>query len=234
LLEVSDLKVQRAEFKVLHGVTLKVPEGRLCSLVGANGSGKTTLLGCISGLIRNYSGKVRFAGQEITALGPHQIARLGLIQVPEGRKLFPEMTVLENLIVGSTASSKSISVRQNLEQVFSIFPRLQERHNQLALSLSGGEGQMLAIARGLMGQPRLLMLDEPSMGLAPLVVREIFEVFRKLNQSGMTILLVEQNVKQSLRISHYTYVLENGRIALEGSSSALLQDPHTQQAYLGM
>ena len=234
MLSIQDLRIKRGDFKVLHGVTLKVQEGILTSLVGANGAGKSTLLCCISGLIRPSSGSIRFADREITGRPPHEIARLGLIQIPEGRKLFPEMTVRENLILGSTPVPHPFSLSENLDKVFRIFPRLQERQNQLAQTLSGGEGQMLAIARGLMSQPKLLMLDEPSLGLAPLVVHELFQIFHSLNRSGLTLLLVEQNVKQSLRISDYAYVIEIGRIASEGTGSTLLQDPHTQKAYLGM
>ncbi|MGB9591137.1 MAG: ABC transporter ATP-binding protein [Candidatus Kryptoniota bacterium] len=234
MLEINNLSVKYGAFKALDNISLKVPEGKIVSIVGANGAGKTTLLKTISGLLKPQSGSILFRGCELTSYPAHKIVHLGVVQVPEGRKLFPEMTVLDNLLCGGIHPNAKKLREQYLENAFALFPRLHERKNQQAKSLSGGEQQMLAIARGLVSAPMLLMLDEPSLGLAPIMVKQIFEIVKKLNASGLTILLVEQNVHQSLLISDYAYVLETGRIVLEGEARNLLQQESVRQAYLGI
>jgi len=234
LLEVNDLYVSYGDVPVLHGVTLSVEEGEIVTIVGANGAGKTTLLKTVSGFLKPTKGEILFLGERISYLYPHKIVEKGLVCIPEGRKIFPTLSVLENLQLGAYIARAKLRRGENLEKVFSMFPILRERSEQLAGTLSGGEQQMLAIARGLMAMPRLLMLDEPSLGLAPKVVMEIFNVVREMNKEGTTILLVEQNVFGALELSNRGYVLENGRIFLEGKSSDLLKNEHIREAYLGI
>jgi branched-chain amino acid transport system ATP-binding protein len=233
LLEVENLNVQYGAFKALHDVSLTVENGLIVSIVGANGAGKTTLLNTISGLLRPTSGRITFEGQELTALPGHKVVHQGVVQIPEARKLFPDMSVYDNLICGAMHPRAKPGREETVETVFELFPVLRERRTQLAKTLSGGEQQMLAIGRGLMARPKLLMLDEPSLGLAPLLVRQIFEVVQELKARELTILLVEQNVRQSLAIADYAYVLETGQVVLSGPGREVLEDEHTKRAYLG-
>jgi branched-chain amino acid transport system ATP-binding protein len=234
LLRVRDIDVAYGDVQVLHGMSLDVEEGEIVALVGANAAGKSTTLNAISGIIRAARGAIEFEGKRIDHAPPYDIVTLGLVQVPEGRKLFPYMTVLENLELGAYSKEARRARAKTLELVFAMLPRLQERQSQLAGSLSGGEQQMLAIGRGMMSLPRLLMLDEPSLGLAPLLVRQILDTVKEANARGTTVLLVEQNVQHSLKLAHRGYVLENGRIVLEGKGEDLLVNPHLKKAYLGM
>ena len=233
MLEVENINVQYGAFKALYDVSLTVEDGLIVSIVGANGAGKTTLLNTISGLLRPTSGKITFDGIELTALPGHKIVHEGVVQIPEGRKLFPKMTVYDNLISGAMHPRAKAGREDTIEEVFDLFPVLRERRDQLARTLSGGEQQMLAIGRGLMSRPKLLMLDEPSLGLAPLLVRQIFQVVPELKARGLTILLVEQNVRHSLTVADYAYVLETGRVVLSGPGREVLEDEHTRRAYLG-
>jgi len=233
LLEVQNINVQYGAFRALYDVSLTVEDGLIVSIVGANGAGKTTLLNTISGLLRPTSGKITFDGIELTTLPAHKIVHQGVVQIPEGRKLFPNMTVYDNLISGAMHPRAKPDREKTIEEVFDLFPVLRERRGQLAKTLSGGEQQMLALGRGLMSKPKLLMLDEPSLGLAPLLVRQIFEIVQELKARGLTILLVEQNVRHSLAIADYAYVLETGRIVLSGSGREVLENEHTRRAYLG-
>jgi branched-chain amino acid transport system ATP-binding protein len=233
LLEVENINVQYGAFKALYDVYLTVEDGLIVSIVGANGAGKTTLLNTISGLLRPTSGKITFDGIELTELPGHKIVHEGVVQIPEGRKLFPDMSVYDNLISGAMHPRAKANREDTIEEVFDLFPLLRERRTQLARSLSGGEQQMLAIGRGLMSRPKLLMLDEPSLGLAPLLVRQIFQVVPELKARGLTILLVEQNVRHSLAIADYAYVLETGHVVLSGPGREVLEDEHTRRAYLG-
>jgi branched-chain amino acid transport system ATP-binding protein len=234
LLEVRDLSLAYGDVPVLHGISLRVDEGEIVSLVGANGAGKTTTLRAVSGLLSAAAGEVTFAGTRLTALPPSRIVELGIGHVPEGRQLFTNMTVAENLEIGAYLGRARAELPQTLARVTALFPRLAERRQQQAGTLSGGEQQMLAIARALMSRPRLLMLDEPSLGLAPLMVKAIFEAIRRISCEGTTVLLVEQNLVQSLRLSDRGYVLETGRIVLEGKADELLANPHTRRAFFGL
>ena len=234
MLNVKGIDVAYGDVRVLHGVSLSVEEGEIVALVGANAAGKTTTLNSISGLLRARRGSIEFCGKRIDHIAPYDIVALGLVQVPEGRRLFPYMTVLENLELGAFTAEARRQKNKSLEFVFGLLPILRERQSQLAGSLSGGQQQMLAIGRGLMARPRLLMLDEPSLGLAPLMVRQILETVQEANAQGTTVLLVEQNVQHSLRLAHRGYVLENGRIVLQGKGTELLNDQHLKKAYLGM
>jgi len=220
--------------QILHDVTLEVREQEIVTIVGANGAGKTTLLKTVVGILRPTSGEIQFLGERIDHLHPHQIVDKGLVRIPEGRKIFPSLSVLENLELGSYLPKPKTRRSESLGKVFSLFPVLKERSGQLAGTLSGGEQQMLAIGRGLMSLPHLLMLDEPSLGLAPLLVRDIFRKVREINQDGTTILLVEQNVFNALDMAHEGYVLENGRIVLNGKSRDLLGNDYIKEAYLGI
>ncbi|HEY8417479.1 MAG TPA: ABC transporter ATP-binding protein [Limnochordales bacterium] len=233
MLVVRGLHAGYRSVQVLYDVALTVSEGQCCALVGANGAGKTTLLRTLSGLLRPWAGTIEFGGERIDGREPHVIVEKGLVQVAEGRRLFPRMTVLENLRLGASTPRAASEREQNLERVFALFPRLKERQGQAAGTLSGGEQQMLAIGRALMASPRLLMLDEPSQGLAPKLVQQIFEVCQEINRQGIAVLLVEQNVQHALRIAHWAYVLENGRIVMEGPGSELLGDDALRRAYLG-
>jgi branched-chain amino acid transport system ATP-binding protein len=234
MLEVSNLNVFYGKSQALQDVSLKVNEKEIVALVGANGAGKTTLLNTISGLLRPASGSVEFLGKRIDRLAPHIIVQLGISQIPEGRKLFTDMTVRENLELGAYASETWKRRKETLEQVYQLFPALKERRKQSANKLSGGEGQMLAIGRGLMSSPKLCMFDEPSYGLAPKLLSEVFEVIKRLREQGITVLLVEQNVRRTLETADRVYVLENGRIVLEGKGKDLLQDEQVKKAYLGL
>ena len=234
MLEVSNLNVFYGKSQALRDVSLKVSEGEIVALVGANGAGKTTLLNTISGLLRPASGSVEFLGKRINRLAPYRIVKLGICQIPEGRKLFTDMTVRENLEMGAYFSEAWKRRKETLEQVYQIFPVLKERRRQSAKKLSGGEGQMVAIGRGLMSSPRLCMFDEPSYGLAPKLFSEVLEVIKHLREQGITIFMVEQNVRRTLEVADRAYVLENGQIVLEGKGKDLLQDEQVKKAYLGL
>jgi branched-chain amino acid transport system ATP-binding protein len=234
LLRVDGIEVGYGDLTAVRDVSLEVREGEAVALIGANGAGKTTTLRAVSGLLPLRRGRIEFEGQRLDGLSSAQIVARGLAHVPEGRQLFPTMTVLENLELGARTPAARASVRDSLAQVFDLFPRLQERAAQLAGTLSGGEQQMCAIGRGLMARPRLLMLDEPSLGLAPVMVKTIFEDLGRINGRGITILLVEQNVLRSLHLAHRGYVLENGRMTLSGARDDLLSSGHIKQAYLGL
>ena len=234
MLKINELDAFHAKTQALWDVSLTVAEAEIVALVGSNGAGKTTLLHTISGLLRPASGRIQFLGQRIDGLPPHSVMELGISHVPEGGSVFPDMTVRENLDMGAYPLRAWKQKEETLEQVYRIFPLLEERKRQLARTLSGGERQMLAIGRGLMSRPRLCLFDEPSYGLAPLLVAEIFRVIQELRDQGITILLIEQNVRQSLEIADRAYVLENGRIALEGNSDELLQEELVRKAYLGL
>jgi len=234
MLEVRNLMVTYGAITALHGVSLHVHQGDIVTLIGANGAGKTTTLKAISGLLKCRSGEILFQGRNISNERPHQIVKLGISQVPEGRMIFANLTVLENLQMGAYLRTDKNAVRNEMDYVFSIFPRLRERLDQVGGTLSGGEQQMLAIGRALMSRPKFLMLDEPSLGIAPLLVKTIFEKIVEINrQHGITILLVEQNANLALEISRYGYVLETGRIILQDQSPALRQNPQVRNAYLG-
>ncbi len=234
MLEVSNLDVFYGKSQALRDVSLKVNEGEIVALVGTNGAGKTTLLNTISGLLRPASGSVEFLGKRIDRLAPHKVMKLGICQIPEGRKLFTDMTVRENLEMGAYTSEAWRRRKETFEQVYQIFPVLKERRKQSASKLSGGEGQMVAIGRGLMSNPKLCMFDEPSYGLAPKLFSEVLEVIKSLREQGITILLVEQNVRNTLEVADRAYVLENGQIILEGKGKDLLQDEQVKTAYLGL
>ena len=233
LLELSGLHAGYGRMEVLRGIGLVVDEGEIVCLIGANGAGKTTTLACISGLIRPTQGKIRFSGHDLGRRPGHEIVSLGLSQVPEGRRIFAELTVRENLEMGAYARRDREGIRKDLERVNGLFPILVEREKQLGGTLSGGEQQMLAIGRAMMARPKMLLLDEPSLGLAPIIVRQIFEVVRELNREGVTILLVEQNAGEALRLSSRGYVLETGSIPLSGYAKDLIHHPDVKKAYLG-
>jgi branched-chain amino acid transport system ATP-binding protein len=234
LLHVNGINTFYFSVQVLRDVSFDIAAGEIVSIVGANGAGKTTIMKTVSGLLSPRSGEVQFLGERIDRLPPHKIVEKGLIQIAEGRKLFATLSVMENLTLGAFHRSAKKKRSESRETVFGIFPTLRERKDQIAGTLSGGEQQMLAIGRGLMSLPKLLMLDEPSLGLAPLMVKEIFGVVTKINGQGTTILLVEQNIKHSLALASRGYVLENGKIILSGNSADLLSNEHTKKAYLGM
>jgi len=234
LLELRAVEVAYGDLPALRGVSLSVEAGETLSVVGANGAGKTTMLRAIPGLMRPRAGEIFLDGVRLDTLPSHAIVEHGVVQVPEGRKIFPSLTVLENLEMGSYISAARARRREGLERVFALFPRLEERRGQAAGTMSGGEQQMLAIGRALMARPRVLMLDEPSLGLAPIIVKEIFRIIGEINQLGTTVLLVEQNTRQALALSRRGYVLENGRVVLEGSGADLLGNEHVKRAYLGM
>ncbi|GAB6157397.1 ABC transporter ATP-binding protein [Desulfotomaculum varum] len=233
LLEVKDLHVSYGAIRALKGISCQVAEGEIVALIGANGAGKTTTLRTISGLIRPQAGSITYQGQPITKLPPHRIVSLGICQVPEGRRVFTRMTVLENLEMGAYSRKDKANIKSDIERVFQRFPRLAERKSQLAGTLSGGEQQMLAMGRALMSRPTVLLMDEPSMGLAPMLVQEIFSIIQEINQNGTTILLVEQNAHMALSIAHRAYVLETGELVLAGSAKELANNPEVRKAYLG-
>ena len=231
LLELHDVHVSYGSVRALQEVSMAVEEGEIVTLLGANGAGKTTTLRSVSGLLRTAPGSIRFQDREIVGVAPHQIVALGISHVPEGRRIFPRMTVLENLDMG--AYRRRGNIGPELERVFTLFPVLKERRKQMGGTLSGGEQQMLAIGRALMGQPRLLLLDEPSMGLAPLIVSQIFGIIAEIRQSGTTVLLVEQNAAQALAVADRGYVLETGRVVMSDRADVLLHDDRIRAAYLG-
>jgi branched-chain amino acid transport system ATP-binding protein len=234
LLEVKDLEVAYGKIQVIWGVSFHVAQGETVAIIGPNGAGKTTLLRTIAGLLKPLAGRITFRREEISDLPAHEVARQGLALVPEGREIFPAMSVYENLLVGGRLQKHRDQVRETLEWVYTIFPVLRERQHQIASTLSGGEQQMLAIARALMSRPHLLMLDEPSTGLSPVVVERIFEVVAELRQQGATTLLVEQNVHLALETSDRGYVLERGKVILEGDAQTLLDNPLIREAYIGI
>ena len=233
MLEVFDLQVSYGAIKALDGISFAVPRGRIVTLLGANGSGKTTTLRAITGLAAPGGGRIVFEGRELQRLPTHEIIRAGIALVPEGRRVFANLTTYENLLLGAYFRRDQSALARDLALIYDTFPRLAERRTQMAGTLSGGEQQMLAVGRALMSRPRLLLLDEPSLGLAPLLVKEVFHIITLLNQRGVTILLVEQNAAAALRIAHHGYVLETGRVVLAGSGSELLANPQLQHAYLG-
>lgn len=234
LLELRGVDVAYGDLPALRGVSMTIEEGEILTVVGANGAGKTTMLRTISGLLRPRAGEIVLDGRRIDRLPSHDVVAGGVVQVPEGRKIFPSLSVRENLELGSYARRARPHRQQSLAEVFALFPILSERARQAAGTMSGGQQQMLAIARALMARPRLLMLDEPSLGLAPLVVQEIFRTIAAINRAGTTVLLVEQNTRQALGLARRGYVLENGRVVLEGSGRDLLGNEHVKRAYLGM
>jgi branched-chain amino acid transport system ATP-binding protein len=233
ILRIQDLAVSYGHIEAVKGIDLVLNEGEITALVGANGAGKSTALLAVSGLLEPVRGKVIFGGVDLTGLSPHKIVQHGVVQVAEGRAILTTLTVAENLALGTYARQDKTHVARDLEWVYSLFPVLKQRSSGLAGNLSGGEQQMLAIGRALMAKPRVLLLDEPSMGLAPLMVQEIFRILKEINKTGLTILLVEQNVRQALRIAQHGYVLENGKIVLTGTGEQLLHDPKVIDAYLG-
>jgi len=234
MLKVSHIDVSYGDVQVLWDVSFEVREKEILVLVGANGAGKSTTLRTISGLLRPSKGSIEFDGVRLDQIPDHKTVEVGIVQVPEGRRLFPDMTVEENLIMGSLAPEAKAKRKESLRWVYNLFPRLEERRKQYARTLSGGEQQMCAVGRGLMSIPKLLMFDEPSLGLAPILVQEIFRMVQKINQEDVTVFLVEQNVKQTLTICTRAYVLENGRILLEGSGNELMMNDYVRQSYLGI
>ena len=234
LLEVKDLDLFYGDAPALAAVSLEIPKNEIVAIVGANGAGKSSLIRAIAGIERPRSGRIVFAGRDLTGLDSHEICNLGIGQVAEGRQLFPTLTVTENLVVGAMLPRARKTMKQTMESVFELFPSLAEHKKQLAGTLSGGEQQMLAIGRCLMGRPELIMFDEPSLGLAPNVVQQLLQTIHRLNQKGLTVLLVEQNVAVSLKLSQHAYVLENGRIVVAGSGHELLNDQRVRRAYLGL
>jgi branched-chain amino acid transport system ATP-binding protein len=234
LLEVDSINTFYGRVQALHGVSLSIEEGEIVTLIGSNGAGKTTTVRTISGLNPPAQGRIRFRGKDISGLPPNRVVGLGIGQVPEGRRVFSRLTVQDNLFLGAYVRNDRDGIRQDEEHVLTLFPRLKERRNQIGGTLSGGEQQMLAIGRALMSRPKLLLLDEPSLGLAPIMVDTIFQVIRDINQSGTTILLIEQNAAMALGVANRGYVLETGRIVKEGSAKALLESPDVQRAYLGI
>lgn len=233
MLKIENLHVSYGNVEALHGIELEVNEGEIVTILGANGAGKSTTLLTISGLLKPTKGSIFFGDIEISKLDAHEIVKLGIAQVPEGRRVFSTLTVQENLNLGAFTVEDEKTIKKNLEWIFSLFPRLEERREQLAGTLSGGEQQMLAIARGLMANPKILLLDEPSLGLAPILVKSIFATIKEINQSGVTVLLVEQNAKAALKLAHRGYVMEVGNIVLADNSENLLTNPAVRKAYLG-
>ena len=232
-LEIKDLHVSYGGIRALKGISLTVEEGQIVTLIGANGAGKSTTLRAISGLQKVQSGSILYGGEELTTLPAKEIVRRGIIHVPEGRRVFPDMTVAENLKIGAFLRRDADGIAKDMKYVYSLFPRLEERSWQMAGTLSGGEQQMLAVGRALMSRPKVLMMDEPSLGLAPLIVKDIFSIIRRVNEDGITVLLIEQNANAALRIANYGYVLETGTISLTGTGEALLKAESVREAYLG-
>ncbi|MHC1718902.1 MAG: ABC transporter ATP-binding protein [Acidaminococcaceae bacterium] len=233
MLKVEDLVVSYGGIEALKGISLNVPDGKIITLIGANGAGKSTLLRTIIGLVKPQTGKISYNEKEITALNSQKIVTTGITLVPEGRRVFSNLTVLENLKIGAYMRNDKAEIEKDIEWIYSLFPRLQERNWQLAGTLSGGEQQMLAVGRALMCRPKLIMMDEPSLGLAPLVIKDIFRIIQEINAKGMTILLIEQNANMALKIADWAYVLETGRITMEGTGKELLENPLIREAYLG-
>lgn len=233
MLKITDLHVAYGGIKALRGIDLEVPEGKIISLIGANGAGKSTTLRAISGLVPATSGSITYNGKELLGMPINKIIEEGIVMVPEGRRVFRDMSVLENLKIGAYLRHDKAQIAQDIQWVYSLFPRLQERHWQMAGTLSGGEQQMLAVGRALMSRPKILMMDEPSLGLAPLIVRDIFTIIKEINQQGMTVLLIEQNANMALHIADIGYVLETGNIMLTGPGKELLRNENVKKAYLG-
>ena len=233
ILEVDNINVYYGNIRALHGITFNVEEGKIITLIGANGAGKTTTLNSISGILAPRQGTVKVFGEDVRQIMPHLLVPKGVIQVPEGRRIFSRLTIDENLSMGAFTQMDKARNAQNRERVLEMFPRLRERINQIAGTLSGGEQQMLAIGRALMSNPKILLLDEPSMGLAPILVDQVFESIQDINKTGVTILLVEQNAYVALQIAHYGYVLESGQIVLEGDAKTLIENDEIRKAYLG-
>ena len=231
ILEIKDLVVSYGGIEAVKGISLEIPEGQIVTLIGSNGAGKSTTLKSIAGIVKAKNASIIFDGKEISGKSPDQIVSNGITLVPEGRRVFANLTVLENLKMG--AYLRKDSIKSDLEYVYSLFPRLKEREWQLAGTLSGGEQQMLAVARALMSKPRIIMMDEPSLGLAPLVVRDIFDIIKTINQQGITVLLIEQNANMALKVAHKAYVMETGKITLEGTGAELLANESVKEAYLG-
>jgi branched-chain amino acid transport system ATP-binding protein len=234
MLRVENLEVAYGKIQALWGISFEILEGEIVAVVGANGAGKTTTLKTLSGLLRPASGSIHLDGSRLDGLSPAEIVALGVVHVPEGRKLFPEMTVLDNLLIGGYPRGARSRRPERLEHVFTVFPKLAERRRQLAGTLSGGEQQMVAIGRGLMAGPKILMLDEPSLGLAPIMVQEMFRVIGEINRAGVTVLLVEQNTEHALALAHRGFVLESGRVVLSGTGRELLASAQVREAYLGL
>ena len=233
MLKIEDLHVHYGGIQALRGISLEVPDGRIVTLIGANGAGKSTTLRTITGLVKASSGSIQWNGQELLGKSIDKIVSSGIAMSPEGRRVFPDLTVLENLKIGAYLRTSKPEIAKDIEWVYSLFPRLQERSWQLAGTLSGGEQQMLAVGRALMSRPKLLLLDEPSLGLAPLVVQDIFTIIREINRQGVTVLLIEQNANMALKIADLAYVLETGRITLSGTGAELLANEKVKEAYLG-
>ncbi len=233
MLEIKDLYVSYGGIKALRGINIEVPEGKIVTLIGANGAGKSTLLRTISGLVKAESGSIALDGKELTNLPINKICSEGIALSPEGRHVFTDLTVLENLRIGAYLRNDKKEIEKDLEWVFDLFPRLQERSWQFAGTLSGGEQQMLAVGRALMSRPKILMLDEPSLGLAPLIVQQIFDIIKEINKSGVTVLLIEQNANMALKTADIAYVIETGEIVLKGSGQEVLANPSVREAYLG-
>lgn len=233
MLSISDLNVHYGGIHAIKGISLEVPRGKIVTLIGANGAGKSSTLRAVSGLVKKSGGSVIFEGADIGGLAPEDIVKAGIMMAPEGRKILPHLSVLENLMLGAYSRSDQKGITRDLDWVYELFPRLKERVWQKGGTLSGGEQQMLAVGRALMGAPKLIMLDEPSLGLAPLLVKEVFEIIRTINEEGKTVLLVEQNAYAALKVAHTAYVLEVGTIVLSGSGDDLLNNPKVREAYLG-
>ena len=233
MLKIDELKVSYGGIEAVKGITFEVPERKIFTLIGANGAGKSTTLRTIAGLVRPAAGRIHLQGEDITGLSPDRIVPKGITLVPEGRRVFPDLTVLENLRIGAYLRTDKDSVEEDIQWVYELFPRLQERSWQAAGTLSGGEQQMLAVGRALMSRPKLMMLDEPSLGLAPLVVQDIFSIIREINHQGVTILLIEQNANMALKIADLAYVLETGKITMSGTGAELLANEKVKEAYLG-
>ena len=233
MLKIRDLVVAYGGIEALKGISIDVPDGQIVTLIGANGAGKSTLLRAIIGLVKSQGGTVEYNGETLNGLNSQRIVTKGITLVPEGRRVFPNLTVLENLRIGAYLRKDEDGIREDIRKIYDIFPRLEERHWQMAGTLSGGEQQMLALGRALMSRPKLMMMDEPSLGLAPLVIKEIFNIIRRINEGGTTVLLVEQNANMALKVAHHAYVLETGRIKMEGSGKELLENEEIKEAYLG-
>lgn len=232
MLNIANLHVSYGHIQALHGVSLSVPKGRIVSIIGSNGAGKTTMLNTICGLVKQKSGTIQFEGAELTRTTQH-IIKQGLVHVPEGRKVFSGLTVAENLLAGGYILKDNQQIKRNMEKMFDLYPILRERKDQHAGTLSGGEQQMLAICRGLMSEPKMILLDEPSLGLAPIIVNGVFQLIRQISEQGLTVMLVEQNAKKALALSDYAYVLENGKVVMQGEGKKLLCDEGVKKAYLG-
>jgi branched-chain amino acid transport system ATP-binding protein len=234
MLKIEGLTVHYGVIPAVKNLNIEIEQGKVVSLIGTNGSGKTTTLRGISGIVKAKAGRILFEGKDLTKVEPYQIVHMGISQVPEGRGVFPDLTVLENLKLGSFIRKDKEGIKRDLEEIFSLFPRLEERKNQLSGTLSGGEQQMLSMGRALMAKPKLLLLDEPSMGLAPIIVQEIFKIIKRINEEGTTVLLVEQNAKMALSVAHYGYVLETGDIVAQGTVEELQKNDMIRKIYLGI